>query len=107
MAKKRRRRGKGHGTVYRRGQLWSIAWVAKGAKQYEHGFPEKDTGRRVLAVKRDLAAGRGGRQSPKPSGPLAGLVEKWLKVRRTTHRWPIRDNRWNNHLAPFSNRRIA
>jgi hypothetical protein len=28
MAKKRRRRGKGPGTVYRRGQLWSIAWVS-------------------------------------------------------------------------------
>ena len=107
MAKKRRRRGKGLGTVYRRGQLWSIAWVAKGAKQYEHGFPEEDTARRVLAVKLgDLAAGRGGLQSPKPSGPLAGLVEEWLKVRRTTHRAADQDeNRWNNHLAPFLNRR--
>jgi integrase len=103
MAKKRRRRGKGLGTVYRRGQLWSIAWVAKGAKQYEHGFPNEDTARRVLAVKiGDLAAGRGGLQSPKPSGPLAGLVGEWLKVRRTTHRAADQDeNRWNNHLAPF------
>jgi hypothetical protein len=41
MAKKRRRRGKGLGTVYRRGQLWSIAWVAKGVKRYEHGFPDE------------------------------------------------------------------
>jgi hypothetical protein len=60
MANKRRRRGKGLGTVYRRGQLWSIAWVAKGAKQYEHGFPDEDTARRVVAVKiGDLAARRG------------------------------------------------
>jgi hypothetical protein len=42
MARKQRRRGKGLGTVYRRGQLWSIAWVAKGVKQYEHGFPDEE-----------------------------------------------------------------
>jgi integrase len=106
MAKKRRRRGKGLGTVYRRGQLWSIGWVVSGAKLYEHGFPDEDTARRVLAVKiGDLAAGRGGLKAPKRSGPLAGLVEEWLKVRRTTHRAADQDeNRWNNHLAPFLGR---
>jgi hypothetical protein len=97
MATTRRRRGKGLGTVYRRGQLWSIAWVAKGVKQYEHGFPDEDTARRVLSVKiGDLAAGRGGLQTPKPSGPLAGLVEEWLNVRRTTRRSADQDeNRWH------------
>jgi integrase len=106
MAKKKRRRGKGLGTVYRRGQLWSIAWVAHGAKLYEHGFPDEDTARRVLAVKiGDLAAGRGGLKTPKPAGPLAGLVEEWLKIRRTTHRAADQDeNRWNNHLEPFLGR---
>src|SRR3954470_15104906 len=106
MAKKRRRRGKGLGTVYRRGQLWSIAWVANGAKQYEHGFPDEDTARRVLALKLgDLAAGRAGFKKPKPAGPLDGLVEEWLKVRRTTHRAADQDaNRWENHLAPFLGR---
>jgi integrase len=106
MAKKRRRRGKGLGTVYRRGQMWSIAWVVNGAKLYEHGYPDEDTARRVLAVKiGDIAAGRGGLKKPKPAGPLAGLVEEWLKVRRTTHRAADQDeNRWNNHLAPFLNR---
>jgi integrase len=106
MAKKRRRRGKGLGTVYRRGQLWSIAWIANGAKLYEHGLPDEDTARRVLAVKiGELAAGRGGLKKPKPAGPLAGLVEEWLKVRRTTHRAADQDeNRWKNHLAPFLGR---
>jgi hypothetical protein len=64
------------GTVYRRGQLWSIAWVQNGAKQYEHGLPDEDTARRVLAVRiGDLAAGRSGLKPPKPSGPLTQLVE--------------------------------
>jgi integrase len=106
MAKKKRRRGKGLGTVYRRGQLWSVAWVVNGVKVYEHGFPDEDTARRVLGVKiGDLAAGRGGIKKPKPAGPLAGLVEEWLKVRRTTHRAADQDaNRWENHLAPFLGR---
>jgi integrase len=53
----------------------------------------------------DLAAGRGRLKTPKPSGPLAGLVEEWIKVRRTTHRAADQDeNRWNNHLAPFLGR---
>jgi integrase len=106
MPRKKRRRGKGLGTVYQRGQMWSIAWVVNGAKLYEHGYPDEDTARRVLAVKiGDIAAGRGGLKKPKPSGPLGGLVEEWLKVRRTTHRAADQDeNRWNNHLAPFLNR---
>jgi len=106
MPRKKRRRGKGLGTVYQRGQMWSIAWVVNGAKLYEHGYPDEDTARRVLAVKiGDIAAGRGGLKKPKPSGPLAGLVEEWLKDRRTTHRAADQDeNRWNNHLAPFLNR---
>ena len=106
MPRKKRRRGKGLGTVYHRGQLWSIAWVVNGAKLYEHGYPDEDTARRVLAVKiGDIAAGRGGLKKPKPSGPLAGLVEEWLEGRRTTHRAADQDrNRWNNHLEPFLGR---
>lgn len=106
MPRKKRRRGKGLGTVYRRGQLWSIAWVVNGAKLYDHGYPDEDIARRVLAVKLgDLAAGRGGLKTPKPAGPLARLVEEWLKVRRTTHRAADQDaNRWQNHLAPFLGR---
>jgi integrase len=102
MAKKGRRRAKGLGTAYRRGQLWSIAWVQNGAKQYQHGFPDEDTARRVLAVKMgDLAAGRGGLMIQKPTGPLANLVEAWLRVRRGTHRSADQDEyRWRNHLAP-------
>jgi hypothetical protein len=47
----------------------------------------EDTARRLLAVKiGDLAAGRGGLKVHKPAGPLAQLVEAWLKDRRGTHR---------------------
>lgn len=73
------------GAVYRRGQLWSIAWIQNGAiaTLYEHGLPGEDTARWVLAVRiGDLAAGRSGLKPPKPAGPLTQLVEAWLKDRR-------------------------
>jgi integrase len=104
--RKKRRRAKGLGTVYRRGQLWSIAWTSKGAKHYEHGYPDEDTARRVLAVKiGELAAGRGGLTTSKLSGPLAGLVVSWLERRRSTHRSADDDRlRWKNHLGPVLGR---
>ena len=102
MARKKRRRAKGLGSVYRRGQVWSIAWVSNGAKLYEHGFPDEDTARRVLTVKiGDVAAGRGGIVQPKASGPLTRLVDAWLVDRPTTHRSANQDRlRWKKHLQP-------
>jgi len=102
VAARKKRRAKGLGTVYRRGQLWSIAWTSNGAKHYEHGYPDEDTARRVLAVKiGDLAAGRGGLTVAKRSGPLADLVDSWLERRRQTHRSAGDDRlRWKNHLKP-------
>ena len=81
-------------------------WVVGRAKLYEHGYPDEDTARRVLAVKiGDIAAGRGGLTKPKPSGPIGGLVVEWLEGRRATHRAADQDkNRWNNHLEPFLGR---
>ena len=102
MARKKRRRAKGLGSVYRRGQVWSIAWVSNGAKLYEHGFPDEDTARRVLTVKiGDAAAARGGITKPKASGPLSRLVDAWLVDRPTTHRSANQDRlRWKKHLQP-------
>jgi hypothetical protein len=87
--------------LYQRGQPWSIAWVQNGAKQYELGFPDEDTARRVLAVRiGDLAARRGGLRFPKHTGPLANLVAASLEGRRGTHRLADQDEyRWRNHLA--------
>lgn len=106
MAKKKRRRGKGLGTAYRRGQLWSIAWVSKGAKHYQHGFPDEDTARRALTVRMgDLAAGRSGVSVAKATGPLTKLVDAWLEERHKTHRSADQDKyRWNNHLSPYLGR---
>ena len=56
--------------MVRLSRLWPIAWVVNGAKVYEHGFPDEDTARRVLAAKiGDLAAGWGGIKRPELSGP--------------------------------------
>jgi len=102
MPRSKRRRAKGLGTVYRRGQVWSISWVSKGARLYEHGFPDEDTARRVLTVKiGDVAAGRGGIVKPNPSGPLGRFVDTRLVDRVTTHRSANQDRlRWRKHLEP-------
>ena len=81
MAKKTRRRGKGLGTVYRRGHSGRSRGSSNGVKQYEHGFPDEDTARRVLAVdRRPRRRTRRAQEVSKPAGPLAQLVEEWLKV---------------------------
>jgi hypothetical protein len=83
MAKRRKRRAKGLGSVYRRGQSWSIRWTQKGARHSQHGFPDEDIARRALAVKiGDIAAGRAGLTQAKPSGPLAQLADAWLQSRK-------------------------
>jgi hypothetical protein len=77
------------------------------AQEHEHGFPDEDTARRVLAVRiGDLAARRSGLRIVKPSGPLSGLVDAWLKVRRGTHRSADQDEyRWRKHLEPSLGRK--
>jgi integrase len=102
MPRKKRRRAKGLGTAYRRGQVWSISWVSKGVRLYEHGLPDEDTARRVLTVKiGDVAAGRGGITKPRASGPLGRLVDDWLVGRVKTHRSANQDRlRWKKHLEP-------
>jgi hypothetical protein len=76
MAKKTRRRGKGVGTVYRRDQLWSIAWVANGAKQYEQAFPTKIphavSSRYGLAISPPDAVGG---RSRSPRGPPSTVFD--------------------------------
>jgi len=102
MAKRRQRRAKGLGSVYRIGQSWSIRWTHKGTRHSQHGFPDEDIARRALAVKiGDIAAGRAGLTQAKPSGRLTQLADAWLQSRKVTHRSADQDGyRWRNHLAP-------
>ncbi len=71
-------------TYQRRSADWKILSPLRIPFRHSGRWDGEDTARRGRAVKiGDIAAGRGGLKKSKPSGPLAGLVEEWLKVRRT------------------------
>lgn len=110
MARKKRKRPHGMGSVYQRGpgNFW-IKWRENGRVRYAHGYATRELADRVLAkIVADLAAGRAG-LPPDPKGlpTLAALADDWLDRRKLTHRSAKDDvGRWNNHLkAHFGNAR--
>jgi len=112
--RRRRRRAKGLGSVYRRkgAQTWTVAWTQNGRQHTESGFPDEDTAERFRKLKVvDVAEGRDPRLKKKHTGTLNDLAEEWLRIRRGTkaegdkaavagtHRSGDQDTyRWNNHL---------
>jgi integrase len=102
MARTKRRRARGTGSVYQKNRLWSVSWVENGERRYSHGYPTKDLAEKVRAnIALDLAAGRGGLKRPKDAKPLRELAEAWLERREATHRSHKDDRRrWTRHLEP-------
>ena len=102
MARTKRRRARGTGSVYQKNRLWSVSWVEKGERRYSHGYPTKDLAEKVRAnIALDLAAGRGGLKRPKDAKPLRELAIAWLERREGTHRSHKDDRRrWARHLEP-------
>lgn len=102
MPRARRRRVKGHGTVYRKGRTWSVSWVENGVRRYSHGYPTKDLAEEVRANNSlSVAAGRGGLKKKVKAGSLSKLAKDWLERRQRTHRARRDDaHRWRNHLEP-------
>jgi integrase len=102
MARKKRKRPSGQGSVFQRRGNWWIGWREGGRRRWAK-FPDEETARRVLAkILSDAAAGRAG--LPAEVGPvptLAELAADWLKRRDATHRSADKDaGRWRLHLAP-------
>lgn len=101
MAKKKRRRPKGLGTIWQRGAWWIVQWRENSGKRKSAKFPDRDTAEKVLAkVLSDVALNRHGIETEKaPSPPLRDLAKVWLAARKTTHRSQDADaGRWQNHL---------
>lgn len=100
MARLKRRRARGTGSVYQKTRLWSVSWVESGQRRYSHGYPSKDAAEQVRAnLALDLAAGRGGLRRTKDAQPLRDLAEAWLERRKATHRSYKDDRRrWARHL---------
>ena len=105
MARQRRRRPHGMGSVYQRGPAnWWIKWREGGRVRYSHGYATRELAERVRdKIIADLAAGRAGLPSDEQTAPLLGdLATDWLVRRSATHRAARVDRgRWRNHLGPF------
>ncbi|MGB8294254.1 MAG: site-specific integrase [Polyangia bacterium] len=101
MARKRRRRGNGLGSIRKRGTQYQVIWRANGRRHFDHA-PTLDDAKRMLAKRSsDLALGRVGVEPAKPDAPcLDKLAEDWLARRIKTHRSGSDDeSRWRVHLA--------
>jgi integrase len=103
MARKRRRRGNGLGSIRKRGTQYQIIWRDHGRRRFDHA-PDMDTALKMLAVRAsDLALGRVGVEPAKPDAPcLDKLVGPWIEGRKLDgHRsWDDDEGRWRLHLAP-------
>jgi hypothetical protein len=49
MARTKRRRACGTGSVYQKNRLWSVSWVENGERRYSHGYLTKDMAEKVRA----------------------------------------------------------
>src|SRR5438309_1756986 len=105
MARRRRRRPHGMGSVYQRGPSnWWIKWREGGRVRYSHGYATRDLAEQVRdKIVAELAAGRAGLPKNAEDAPLLkDLAENWLTRRDDTHRAARVDRgRWRNHLSPF------
>ncbi len=103
MARKaKRRRPRGMGTLWQRGEWWVVQWREKGRRKHAK-FPDRDTAEKVLAkILSDVALNRHGIETEKAPSPLLSVLAKpWLATRKSTHRsWDADAGRWKLHLAP-------
>jgi len=98
MPRKARKREYGSGSVYRRGNTFTIQWrTPDGTKKYESGFTSQEQASEALKMKTS-SPGAG----PQATGQqLSTLVTAWLKERAFTHASNRDDElRWKKHLEP-------
>lgn len=104
MARPKKRRQWGKGSVYRTARGWGIRWREGGQRRRRAGFATKDDAERVLdAVLGRVALDDAGMPAEPVLLPvLSSLAEDWLERRKLTHRAGAEDGyRWKRHLAPY------
>lgn len=107
MARRRRKRSGGSGSIWTKaGNTW-IQWRENGRRR-SRKFPGVDIRAREAAelalrkITLNIARGEAGLEGEGDDVPvLAVLSTKWLARREHTHRsWRDDQNRWNRHLKP-------
>lgn len=101
MARPKRRRPHGMGSVYQRGPAsWWIKWREGGPVRYSHGYATRELAERVRdKIVADLAAGRAGLPAKAEDSPLlTELATDWLARRAATH--PETSATWMSTWVP-------
>jgi integrase len=110
MARKKRRRTWGTGSLFERNGRWWIRW-REGGRRRSKSFASRELAEQVLAkIVRDVAAGEAGLPKDYRDVPTLGeLAEGWLGRRDKTHRSARDDrSRWRCHLkAAFGHMKPA
>jgi integrase len=102
MAREKRKRRYGAGTVYRRGDSWAVRWRENGQRRYKGGFASRELAEAVRQqIERNVLQGKLGIvEEAAPGSTLEALAQDWLTRRKKTHRAARDDGyRWKNHLA--------
>ncbi len=104
MARRKSRRQRGRGELFKEGAGWAVRWMEGGKRTYKGGFPTREDAQRVLdKVMGEIALGRAG-MPPDQRGvpPLSTFSKAFIDARKRTHRAGAEDSsRWDKHLAPF------
>ncbi len=107
MARRRRKRSGGSGSIWTKaGNTW-IQWRENG-RRCSRKFPGVDIKTREAAelalrkITLNIARGKAGLEGEQDGAPvLSELAKTWLARRQHTHRsWRDDQNRWNKHLKP-------
>ena len=102
-ARKARKRSRGFGELYQRGQWWYLRWRENGQRRIKK-FPNKDLAERTMAlIAAARARGESGLGPDRSTTPALGeLFKDWIERREHTHRSAGDDRgRWHNHLAGY------
>jgi integrase len=107
MARRLRRRTRGHGSIVRPntiGGVWGVRYGPRNQRRFRGGFESREDAENFLA---ELATTenleRTGRTlEPSKTKALADYAQKFMESRETTHRAANCDGyRWRKHLAPY------
>lgn len=98
-----RRRPRGAGTIFKKGDGWAIRYGPRSASVFEGGFRSKlEADQRLTLVRAEAMQRRlGVATDPRLAPALGELAKPWLERRLITHAAGAEDgSRWRKHLAP-------
>lgn len=104
MAKKRKRRTYGTGSITQRGNVWTIRFREANGRRRTRSFATRELAERVLQkILGQIAVEEAGLPPDVRNIPtLTELFQPWIEARQHTHRsWRDDRSRWKAHVGPW------